>query len=533
MTTVAPCLRVCRCLGGLAVALGLWASLMAPPAWAQGAVVTDVVPQVLLQDDYDNLMVHAEGRYQLWRDGSRVIAIFRSQGSAVQYAARQDPQVLFIVPLGFRPEEPLVLEGHGWPLQPDGTENRAAGQPQGFRMAVGVDGTVRYLDGPELDEVGHLAYVLATTWYTPETSGVYAHPTEHHRSRFALRRTGETVTGILSTARSPVQHYARQAPSVLFVVPPGYRPSEPVVIEVQEAQHVDAGGHVLDDSPERQTFRLRVEPDGTVRYVDDAGVDEVGYLSYAVAVAWPTAELPLLHSSSSSVKADVCHRHAALQTELLSLLETRDGRVRTCGDITWADLASVTGLELDFGLGNATPTARDLGGLLGLRRLDLSWPVLRPLPSDLLSRLPRLPALQLELYYTDLSDVLLEHLGWLQHVESEPYGQFARHQWSAQAPLPAGFLTHSPQLEELTVQVTGHPYGHWRSFEFPADFLSSNSRLRQLRGPGPAPEFWWRDSTLGPICRPAPPQPPTPGLDLAGETIGTFAKRLPGPQPGS
>lgn len=477
MRTVAFCLRVCRCLGGLGVALGLWASLMAPPAWAQGSAVSDSVSQVLLQDEYDNLMVHAEGQYQLWRDGSRVIAVFRSQGSAVQYAARQDPQDLFTVPLGFRPEEPLILEGHGWPLHPDGTVNRESATPQGFRMAVGVDGTVRYLDGPELDEVGHLAYVLATTWYTLETSGPYAHRTEHHQSRFALRRTGETITGVLSTSRSPVQYFARQAPAILFSVPSGYRPSEPVIIEVKDAQHVDWSGQVLDDQPESQTFRLQVDPDGAVRYVDDAGVDEVGYLAYAVAVEWPTAELPLWRSSSASDQADVCHRHAVLQTELRSLLEARDGRERTCADITWAELASLTTLVVDFGLGHATPTARDLGGLLGLRQLTLFWPVLRPLPGDLLSRLPQLPSLHLELYYTDLSDTLLEHLGWLQHVESQPYDY---HRWSSQAPLPAGFLTHSPQLEELTVQVTGHPYGSWSPFAFPAGFLAGNPRLRQL-----------------------------------------------------
>lgn len=429
------------------------------------------------QDEYDNLMVHAEGQYQLWRDGSRVIAVFRSQSSAVQYAARQDPQNLFTVPLGFRPEEPLVLEGHGWPLHPDGTVNRKAAAPYGFRMAVGVDGTVRYLDGPELDEVGHLAYVLATTWYTPETSGPYAHQTEHHQSQFALRRTGETVTGVLSTSRSPVQHFARQAPAVLFSIPPGYRPREPVIIEVKEAQHVDWAGQVLDDQPESQTFRLQVDLDGAVRYVDDTGVDEVGYLSYAVAVEWPTAELPLWRPSSSSDQADVCHRHSVLQTELRSLLEARDGRGRTCADITWAELASVTTLTVDFGLGHATPTARDLSGLLGLQQLTLSWPVLRPLPDDLLSRLPQLPTLHLELYYTDLSDTLLDHLGWLQHVESKPY---AHHQWSSQAPLPAGFLTHSPQLEELTVQVTGHPYGYWSPFVLPTGFLAGNPRLRQL-----------------------------------------------------
>ncbi len=477
MRTIALCLLVCRYLGGLGVALGLWASLMATPAWAQGSAVSDSVSQVLLQNEYDNLMVHAEGQYQLWRDGSRVIAVFRSQGSAVQYAARQDPQDLFTVPLGFRPEEPLILEGHGWPLHPDGTVNREAEAPQEFRMAVGVDGTARYLDGPELDEVGHLAYVLTTTWYTPETSGPYALRTEHHQSRFALRRTEETVTGVLSTSRSPVQHFARQAPAILFSVPPGYRPREPVIIEVKDAQHVDWSGQVLDDQPESQTFRLQVDPDGAVRYVDDAGVDEVGYLAYAVAVEWPTAELPLWRPSSASDQADVCHRHAVLQTELRSLLEAQDGRERTCADITWAELASLTTLAVDFGLGHATPTARDLGGLLGLRQLTLFWPVLRPLPGDLLSRLPQLPSLHLELYYTDLSDTLLEHLGWLQHVESQPYDY---HRWSSQAPLPAGFLTHSPQLEELTVQVTGHPYGYWSPFAFPTGFLAGNPRLRQL-----------------------------------------------------
>ncbi len=471
---------VARVLCGLGLGLALWGSWGPAVSRAQTAYPLGTGPLTEHRDAYDNLAVHAGGRYQLWRGDGQVIAVFRSQGSAVQYAARQDPQDLFIVPLGFRPEEPLVLEGHGWPLHPDGTENREAGVPQEFRMAVGVDGTVRYLDGPELEEVGHLAYVLTATWYTSETSGPYAHQTEHHQSRFALRRTGETVTGVLTTARSPVQYFARQAPTVLFSVPPGYRPREPVVIEVEEAQPVDREGQVVDDQPEGRTFRLQVDPDGTVRYVDDEGVDEVGYLAYTVAIEWPTAELPLWHPSSLLDRADVCHRHAVLQAELRSLLEVRDGRARACADITWAELASLTTLAVDFGLGHATPTARDLGGFLGLQQLTLSWPVLRPLPGDLLSRLYQLPTLHLELYYTDLSYTLLEHLGWLQHVDAGPYAYHAQHQWSSQAPLPAGFLTHSPQLEKLTVQITGHPYGYWPPFVFPAGFLAGNPRLRQL-----------------------------------------------------
>ena len=93
--------------------------------------------------------------------------------------------------------------------------------------------------------------------------GTFDHPEEHWGGRYTLIRTGPTVTATFSTTRSPVQHYARQAPTVLFTLPAGYRPGTPVIWEV-EGFPVQSDG-APEASPEPRRFRLQVGPAGTVR----------------------------------------------------------------------------------------------------------------------------------------------------------------------------------------------------------------------------------------------------------------------------
>ncbi len=118
-------------------------------------------------------------------------------------------------------------------------------------------------------------------------SGAYDNLTEHQAGWYLLQRTGERVTATFATIRSPVQHWARQDPQPLFFVPFGYRPPVPVLRDV-EGQPVQADGSPDPAHPNLRLFRLRVDPDGAVRYMDDAGVDEVGYLAYTLNTGWGT-----------------------------------------------------------------------------------------------------------------------------------------------------------------------------------------------------------------------------------------------------
>ena len=115
---------------------------------------------------YANLEVHQGGRYRLRRRGDRVEADLVSTSSAVQHAARQQPQVLFTLPPAFRPSFPILRRVVGQPVLADGSPDPASPEPRPFRLQMEPDGAVRYLDHPDVEGVGYLAYSLHLTWGT-------------------------------------------------------------------------------------------------------------------------------------------------------------------------------------------------------------------------------------------------------------------------------------------------------------------------------------------------------------------------------
>ena len=115
---------------------------------------------------YANLEVHQGGRYRLQRRSDRVEANLVSTSSAVQHAARQQPQVLFTLPPAFRPPFPVMRRGVGQPVRADGSPDPAQPDLRRFRLQMEPDGRVRYLDHPEVADVGYLAYNLHLSWGT-------------------------------------------------------------------------------------------------------------------------------------------------------------------------------------------------------------------------------------------------------------------------------------------------------------------------------------------------------------------------------
>ena len=85
--------------------------------------------------------------------------------------------------------------------------------------------------------------------------------------------------------------HARQGPQPQFVLPEGFRPATRVTHTVTGTQ-VHADGTPVPHAPPA-TFDLTIDPNGEVRYVDNAKVDGLGHVNYRVTrLTWPTREPP-------------------------------------------------------------------------------------------------------------------------------------------------------------------------------------------------------------------------------------------------
>ena len=137
------------------------------PTVTPTATATPIItPSAQVEGVYANLEVHQGGSYRLRRRGDLVEATLVSTSSAVQHAARQQPQVLFTLPPEFRPPFPILRRVVGQPVLADGSPDPASPDPRPFRLQMEPDGRVRYLDHPDVEGVGYLAYSLHLTWGT-------------------------------------------------------------------------------------------------------------------------------------------------------------------------------------------------------------------------------------------------------------------------------------------------------------------------------------------------------------------------------
>ena len=294
-----------------------------------------------------------------------------------------------------------------------------------------------------------------------EMTGPYRNLAENHAGVFHLKREGDAVYATFRTDRSPVQHFARQQPKVLFTVPEGFRPPVAVTWEVS-AQPVQADGTPHPDQPDRRVFRMHVDPEGQVRYVDDSGVDGVGYLRYQTALAWPLA----------GSDPQICKRHRKIREGILAALQVLEDATLPCSQVDWSHLARIQTLSLSLPVPlDAGDERHALLGLTNLAALQLeSWVTRRPVAEDthltrllahtprlqtleikgvglsvstnLLRYTPHLEALHLELRHPAAElDQLLVHVPHLTHLTVAPT-----------TPLPESFLTAVPQLTHLTVR---------------------------------------------------------------------------------
>lgn len=118
-------------------------------------------------------------------------------------------------------------------------------------------------------------------------AGDYLNLAEHTAGHYELQRSGEMVMASITTTRSPVQYWAREVTVPLFIVPPAFRPPFPVIRTVK-GQPVHADGTPDLEATAPHHFLLQINPDGAVHYVDEAQLDGVGYLAYALHTVWGT-----------------------------------------------------------------------------------------------------------------------------------------------------------------------------------------------------------------------------------------------------
>ena len=340
--------------------------------------------------------------------------------------------------------------------------------------------------------------------------GDYANLVENREGRVHLEVQDNTVYATLQTVRSPVQHFARQQPEVLFTVPEGFRPAIALTWEVS-GRSVQANGTPEIAHRDIRVFRMSVDTEGHVRYVDDSGVDGVGYLRYRTVLAWPLA----------GANSQVCDRSQAVQAAILTALELSGTPEEACTAITWGDLAGIQTLEIDaFAMGQKRPQPdgrfyhipflpNDLAGLSDLERLHIFHnyfyydadirtqlpprflthaPLLRELtfknviltrlPSDFLIHTPSLCSLFIQL----AGDVIHLPDGFLSLT---PQLQFLElHLDRINIPVPSNLLAYAPQLQALWVYLDGASLSR-----LPPNFLADILKLKVLnlviRGNGP------------------------------------------------
>ena len=268
-----------------------------------------------------------------------------------------------------------------------------------------------------------------------EATGPYHNLAENHAGAFHLKREGGVVYATFQTDRSPVQFLARDQPEVLLTVPEGFRPAMDVTWEVS-AQPVQADGAPRPDHSDRRVFRMRVDTAGQVRYVDDPGVDGVGYFRYRTALAWPLA----------GTEPQVCDRHWNIREGILAAVQALEDAAVPCSQVDWTRLADIRTLSLDVHSENFA--RHDLLGLTNLTALQVStsWATY---PDDLLAHTPRLRTMRIGGWHEALPADLFRYTPLLAHLS-------LRDDSRQDMALPVDLLAHTPHLESLQLE-SSHP----------------------------------------------------------------------------
>ena len=482
-----PHLRVWRVVIGLIVGLILATNVKPMESWADNLTIQTDPPTALQGGTFDDQDLHKEGHYYLKRQGTSVSATVTSKGTSLD-----DSSVLFTLPVGFRPHETVLREAEGWPLV-DGDVDLTVLIPVRFSLAIDPTGRVRYFETPLEGGPSQLAYVLATNWTTLEVSGELNTSVDHLEGRYAIRRTGSTVSGMLTATRSPGIEEPDSASRVVLQLPSGFRPSQPIQIAVSAT-----------DTSGAPVFSLVIEPSGEVAYKTSFLRNSGNPVTYRLPVSWTTNDPSPFPTQTHQGKADLCARNKAVQDALLIGLSASANKLFTCDTVTWSDLASAESLDLIMGAGHPPLQRRDLHGLSSLTHLSVHSPLnlYTWWPADLFAATPRLQNLELELFSVQIPNSIMRDKApnWAL-VRSTRTSKGLSLEMPLEPDLRVTFLTtallsHAPNLERLTIQgigrylpnsLVGHnlPLQELELIDFhrktlPEDFLKHYPQLRRL-----------------------------------------------------
>ena len=267
-----------------------------------------------------------------------------------------------------------------------------------------------------------------------EATGSYRNLAENHAGTFHLKREGGVVYATFQVDRSPVPFLARDQPEVLLTVPVGFRPTVDITWEVS-ARPVRTDGTPRPDHPDRRVFRMRVDTAGQVRYVDDPGVDGVGYLGYRTALAWPLA----------GTEPRVCDRHWNIRNGILAAVRVLDDIPVPCSQVDWTHLARIRNLSLHAPSWGMDFARHDLLGLTNLAALQVSA-TRATYSAELLAHTPRLQTLRMtETTLEELPADLFQYTPRLAHLS---LGNDSRQD----ADPPVNLLVHTPHLDILHLE---------------------------------------------------------------------------------
>lgn len=277
-----------------------------------------------------------------------------------------------------------------------------------------------------------------------------------------LEVQGNTVYSSLQSVRSPVQYFARQQPEVLFTVPEGFRPAVTITWEVN-GQPVGTNGQLDPALQNLWVFRLQVDKDGHVRYVDDPGVDGVGFLRYHTALAWPLA----------GTDPEVCARSWASRSRILAALAKLEGHALTCDQVGWEHLTRIR-----------TWSSQELVTIQRYYQRPVVWQWLpkletreRPSTQHSFENLYLWPPLP---FWNDNPPISREFLsikpGDLLGLTNLTELQI---EFGERSPLHPRLLAHTPRLTSLSV-AQEESSGRSNMVPLPEDFLAYTPILRRL-----------------------------------------------------
>ncbi len=128
-------------------------------------------------------------------------------------------------------------------------------------------------------------FAVSTPMPSRTEAGRYDNLEEHLDGQYELQRSGARVVARFTTSRSPVQYWARGVPQLLFTLPEPFRPPYSV-LRTATGIPVLADGTPDPTRTETVRFLMRLDPDGSVHYVDDGHVEAIGYLAYFLDTVW-------------------------------------------------------------------------------------------------------------------------------------------------------------------------------------------------------------------------------------------------------